>query len=65
MAEVQVTAAASGFGSTARRDPWWVEIVPVTERHILLAWSSLLSAGLADLYVRLVASGAIREVRLF
>ena len=32
---------------------------------MLLAWSSLLSVGLADLYVRLVASGAIRDVRLY
>jgi hypothetical protein len=32
---------------------------------MLLARSSLISMGLADLYVRLVASDAIRDVRLF
>ena len=31
---------------------------------MLFAWASLLSVGLADLYVRLVASGAIRDPRL-
>src|SRR5438128_4677242 len=29
MAEVQVTPAEKAFGSTARRDAWWVEIIPV------------------------------------
>jgi hypothetical protein len=32
---------------------------------MLYAWASLISVGLADVYVRLVASGAIRDVRLF
>jgi hypothetical protein len=31
---------------------------------MLFAWMSLFSVGLADLYVRLVASGAIRDLRL-
>ncbi len=43
----------------------WRGITVLNERHMLLAWSSLISVGLADLYVRLVASGAIRDVRLF
>ncbi len=43
----------------------WRGITALNERHMLLAWSSLISVGLADLYVRLVASGAIRDVRLF
>src|SRR2546427_6192994 len=29
MAEVQVAPAEKAFGSTARRDAWWVEIIPV------------------------------------
>ncbi len=77
MAEVQVTAAGGGFGSTARRDAWWVEIIPVIVLlggfgvYALRAFEGkfyewgLISAGLADLYVRLVASGATRDVRLF
>jgi hypothetical protein len=32
---------------------------------MLFAWLSLFSVGLADFYVRLIASGAIRDVRLF
>jgi hypothetical protein len=34
-------------------------------RHMLFAWMSLFSVGLADLYVRLVSSGAIPDARLF
>ncbi|MBI4507965.1 MAG: succinate dehydrogenase [Chloroflexi bacterium] len=34
-------------------------------RHAFWAWTSLVSVAVADLYVRLVASGAIRDVRLF
>jgi hypothetical protein len=33
-------------------------------RHMLFAWLSLFSVGLSDLYVRLVATGAIRDLRL-
>src|SRR6266496_4671219 len=36
----------------------------LNERHMLFAWLSLFSVGLADLYVRLVASGAIADLRL-
>ena len=36
----------------------------LNEHHMLFAWSSLFSVGLADFYVRLVASGAIRDLRI-
>jgi hypothetical protein len=36
----------------------------LNERHMLFAWCSLFSVGLADFYVRLVASGAIHDLRL-
>ena len=36
----------------------------LNERHMLFAWTSLFSVGLADFYVRLVASGAIKDLRL-
>src|SRR6266576_690293 len=36
----------------------------LNERHMLFAWLSLFSVGLSDLYVRLVATGAIRDLRL-
>ncbi len=31
---------------------------------MLFAWCSLFSVGFADFYVRLVASGAIRDLRI-
>jgi hypothetical protein len=37
----------------------------LNERHMLFAWLSLFSVGLTDLYIRLVSSGAIQDVRLF
>ena len=36
----------------------------LNERHMLFAWLSLFSVGLSDLYVRFVATGAIRDLRL-
>ena len=43
----------------------WQVLSKLNEHHMLFAWSSLISVGLADLYVRLVSSGAIHDVRLF
>jgi hypothetical protein len=37
----------------------------LNERHALIAWVSLVGVALADLYVRLVASGVIHDPRLF
>ena len=36
----------------------------LNEHHMLFAWMSLFSVGLADLYIRLVASGTIQDLRL-
>ena len=36
----------------------------LNERHMQFAWASLISVGSADLYIRLVASGAISDLRL-
>ena len=43
----------------------WGFLSKLNEKHMLYAWASLISVGFADFYVRLVASGAIRDVRLF
>ena len=43
----------------------WRWLTFLNERHMLFAWVSLFSVGLADFYVRLVASGAIQDVRIF
>ena len=43
----------------------WRGVSALNERHGLFAWFSLVSVGLADLYVREVARGAIRDLRLW
>jgi hypothetical protein len=42
----------------------WVTLSRLNERHMLFAWLSLVSVGLTDLYVRELACGAIRDIRL-
>jgi hypothetical protein len=42
----------------------WRGLTSLNERHMLFAWLSLFSVGLADLYVRALACGAIRDVTL-
>jgi hypothetical protein len=37
----------------------------LNERHALIAWVSLVGVALADLYVRLVATGVVHDPRLF
>jgi hypothetical protein len=32
---------------------------------MLFAWMSLISVGFADFYIRMVASGAFHDVRIF
>jgi hypothetical protein len=43
----------------------WRLVTRLNERHMLYAWISLVGVGLADLYVRLVSMGVIRDLRLF
>jgi hypothetical protein len=50
------------FGRS-RFEAWRVSTF-LNERHMLFAWCSLVSVGFADFYVRMVASGAIRDLRL-
>jgi len=42
----------------------WRGLSFLNERHMWFAWCSLISVGLADLYIRLVASGAIHDLRI-
>ncbi len=42
----------------------WKKSSWMNERHMLFAWLSLCSVGLTDLYIRLVATGAIQDVRI-
>jgi hypothetical protein len=42
----------------------WRGLTFMNERHMWFAWCSLISVGCADLYIRLVASGAIHDLRI-
>ena len=42
----------------------WKGLSFLNEHHMLFAWLSLFSVGLADLYIRLVASATIQDLRL-
>jgi hypothetical protein len=46
------------------RHTTWRRLSYLNEHHMLFAWLSLFSVGLADLYIRLVASGSIQDLRL-
>jgi hypothetical protein len=43
----------------------WGFVSRLNQRHMQLAWASLVFVGLTDLYVRLVASGWIHDPRFF
>jgi len=43
----------------------WRIVSPLNARHMQIAWASLAMVALADLYVRLVASGWITDPKLF
>ena len=50
-------------GARSRHTAWrWLSVL--NERHMLYAWISLIAVGLTDLYVRLVATGTITDLRL-
>jgi hypothetical protein len=50
------------LGGPRHRAWQWLSVL--NARHMLFAWISLITVGLTDLYVRLVASGAITDLRL-
>ncbi|MBV9342381.1 MAG: succinate dehydrogenase [Acidobacteria bacterium] len=54
--------SCTNFGNA--RHSTWRGLSFLNEHHMLFAWTSLFSVGLADFYVRLVSSGAIRDLRL-
>src|SRR6201997_2590289 len=54
--------SCTSFGS-ARHTAWgWLS--RLNERHMLFAWMSLFSVGLADLYVRMVSAGYLKDIRI-
>jgi hypothetical protein len=42
----------------------WRRVSALNTRHMPLAWISLVTVALADVYVRLVATGVISDPRL-
>jgi hypothetical protein len=54
--------SCAAFGGPRQKTWHWLSLL--NERHMLYAWISLITVGLTDLYVRLVASGAIPDLRL-
>jgi succinate dehydrogenase/fumarate reductase cytochrome b subunit len=53
--------------SRVTRTRWglWKRVTQLNEHHQLWAWVSLISVGLADLYVRLAAYGVFHDPRIF
>ena len=43
----------------------WKLTTPLNARHMQIAWASLALVALADLYVRLVASGVFSDPKIF
>jgi hypothetical protein len=54
--------SCAAFGRS--RYETWRRFSFLNEHHMLFAWLSLFSVGLADLYVRFVATGALHDLRL-
>jgi hypothetical protein len=54
--------SCSAFGP-ARHSAWsWLTIL--NERHMRFAWASLISVGLTDFYIRMVAAGIFKDLRI-
>ena len=58
MQEAIAKAARSRYGI-------WKRVSYLNERHAWFAWLSLFSVVIVDFYIRLVASGAIQDIRFF
>jgi hypothetical protein len=46
------------------RHGWWASVSGLNKRHGLYAWLSLFSVWSTDVYIRLVAAGAIADLRI-
>ena len=42
----------------------WSGISFLNERHMLLAWTSLITVGFTDFYIRMVAAGVFHDLRI-
>jgi hypothetical protein len=55
----------NSFHSAPAKYKTWTFISGLNEKHMQYAWVSLVWVGLTDVYVRLLASGVIYDVRFF
>ena len=46
------------------RHAGWKGVTKLNEHHMFWAWVSMISVGLTDFYIYLVASGAIKDIRI-
>jgi hypothetical protein len=54
--------SCTSFGPP-RHTAWnWLSVL--NERHMLFAWASLISVGFTDFYIRMLASGAFKDIRI-
>jgi hypothetical protein len=53
------------FAAHPLRHRFWKMLTPLNAKHMNFAWASLVFVALTDVYVRLVASGAINDYRFF
>ncbi|MGC1420663.1 MAG: hypothetical protein WA786_11175 [Acidimicrobiales bacterium] len=53
------------FSEHPLRYRFWKMLTPLNARHMNFAWASLVFVALTDVYVRLVASGALTDYKLF
>jgi hypothetical protein len=52
------------FSAHPVRERLWKFVTPLNARHMQIAWASLIFVALTDVYIRLVASGAITDYKL-
>ncbi len=53
------------FSTAPTRHRVWKALSKLNHHHMEIAWVSLVAVALTDLYVRLVATGALRDLRFF
>ncbi len=54
--------SCSTFGPP--RHTVWSWLSSLNERHMLFAWASLISVGFTDFYIRMLASGIFKDLRI-
>lgn len=55
----------NSFSRHPLRYRFWTYVSALNQRHMQIAWVSLIWVALTDLYIRLVASGTITDLRFF